>query len=313
MQRTRIALGLWLTAIGFSLNAPTLAQSPDVSSACDAIDEVWDSAAMISQVRGQIIIGSNEKAHLATALGNIEPDRLKGPHAVLQDEIHIRAIERFQRQALSALSERRVSSTRLVSLLTPDLFNRLQALGSRLNCPDQPDAQNDEFAREDPSSSRSGDRPELFSDGLQSTDRASGLATGPVSTASSISRPVSVWALIWLLIGVATLLLVALLIYYRRNSASERTRETRHILSLPLSVRIKSETLDAELVDVSMNGFKLRHDGVIADTGPISIRLGGAWRNAHVRWSNAHFVGGNFTQPLSTETLALAVEKNASQ
>lgn len=285
------------------------AQTSTPSDACETVTDLWQSAIMIrtvAQMPGRIDAGSRDT--LQTRINTLSLSALTDASNDLQTEIHRRALERFQNQARVKLSESGASQS-LADLLTPDLFTRLQALEKRLGCVAQDTLDELDFQAPAQGPSGPGSTADSLSTDATLSQRSGGLSAGTLSSGQSVSSPLTASDFGALALMIAILIGLPYWLYYRRNSASYKAREVRHILSQSVTVRINERPLQLTLVDLSMNGFKLRHDGRVEGTGSIDMALGGDWHNGHIRWRNDGFIGGNFVHPLPPATMIDVIDK----
>lgn len=249
--------------------------------------------------------GGNQssRARLQARLNEVDFGTLTLASPDLETEIHRRALERFRDQVVTRLSSS-PGPMQTDGLLTGDMFSRLQNLESRLNCVPQDDLEAEDFEASSGTLSSGSNQLANPSGDSPVSGGSSGLSRGTLSSGASVTAPLTVLDFIGLLALLIVLIGGPLWLYHRRNSASFKAREIRHLLSHSVEVRLGDTVLPVELVDLSMNGFKLRHDGQIIDTGRIEILLGQDWHSAHMRWRNDGFVGGNFSHPLPSAVMA---------
>lgn len=93
-------------------------------------------------------------------------------------------------------------------------------------------------------------------------------------------------------------LLIGLVIYLSRRLNRQTEREARRVLDKPVKVFLNGGLHKLHLIDISMNGAKLGHQGEVAENDDIGIDIGGTWHNAQVRWTNAHYAGVKFKKAL---------------
>ncbi len=90
---------------------------------------------------------------------------------------------------------------------------------------------------------------------------------------------------------------------YLRHQAVQTVREARHLLYLPLISKIGSVKHPMVLVDISMNGGKLKHDQSIEGKPQIKLYVGRRWLSGQVKWSNSSYAGVLFKSPLTADFL----------
>lgn len=107
-----------------------------------------------------------------------------------------------------------------------------------------------------------------------------------------------------LLLGI--ILLIAFFAIQRRLRR-ERIRESRRLLDQPVTIFIEGTAHKLRLIDISMNGAKLRHSGEIDREVELGLQLDGTWYSGQIRWFNDNFAGIKFRRPLNIETLESAL------
>ena len=103
------------------------------------------------------------------------------------------------------------------------------------------------------------------------------------------------------------MIIVSLLIgggiyYFRRRAKAFKMREERRYLYQPVSISIGQRNHIITLVDISMNGAKLKHDGILSKQKTLYIELGEALHAGDIMWSNDFFSGVKFKKPIPQVT-----------
>lgn len=96
----------------------------------------------------------------------------------------------------------------------------------------------------------------------------------------------------------------------RKRSKTFRMREKRRLLHMPVNIRIGAVDYTMIMVDISMNGFKIQHPGIIQRPGKLRVELGGTWYRAQIKWNNKLFAGVRFKNPLNTRTFNAVVQSS---
>lgn len=96
--------------------------------------------------------------------------------------------------------------------------------------------------------------------------------------------------------------------FYAQSRMRRKTvRESRRALNASVDVRLDGKTRQMRLVDISMNGFKIGHDGQINEQDDIAVAIGGTWYDGNVRWANPHYAGVKFKRAIDPQTLSIAM------
>ena len=104
------------------------------------------------------------------------------------------------------------------------------------------------------------------------------------------------------------LALFTLLYFALSRSKSFKVRENRRLLHIPVKTRIGKVDHTMEIVDISMNGIKILHSGVILKQHKLRIQLDGTWHLGQIKWSNDLFAGVKFNKPISNQTLDTVIQ-----
>ena len=90
--------------------------------------------------------------------------------------------------------------------------------------------------------------------------------------------------------------------YFRRRAQKYKYREARRYLNTTTDIEINQKTSSAVMVDISMNGTKLKHDGSLRDRKTLKINLDGKWYVGDIMWTNDFYAGVRFKTPISRST-----------
>lgn len=129
-----------------------------------------------------------------------------------------------------------------------------------------------------------------------------GTSAAPIGEGTSIDR--NAWAVLGLSVVLGGLCITV--IQRQLNRIAETNgREKRYFVKMPTEISWRAhgdvETLSTDVVDVSCNGAKLKNLAFpnAPPAGNITLTLGGDTLKASVQWTNQHFVGIKFAQPLN--------------
>ncbi|MDB2438744.1 PilZ domain-containing protein [Hellea sp.] len=90
--------------------------------------------------------------------------------------------------------------------------------------------------------------------------------------------------------------------FIMKRSKTIRKREERRSLNMPVNIRMGVVDYTMIMVDISMNGFKIQHPGVIQRKGKLEVKLGEIWYPAQIKWHNKLFAGIRFKKPINQLT-----------
>ena len=86
------------------------------------------------------------------------------------------------------------------------------------------------------------------------------------------------------------------LLYYRRKRS--RAREHRRIINTAVPISLNKKTANMIMVDITRNGFKVEHAGLIETQKKLRVQLNGRWHSGQIMWRNAHYAGVKFKKPI---------------
>ncbi len=94
----------------------------------------------------------------------------------------------------------------------------------------------------------------------------------------------------------------AMIWFYLRIKEKHRRRRRRYSTNQHVRFRLGSRIHSGRLLDISCNGLKLRHLGVMdsAQEDTLQVEIDRKWYETRVQWCNEHYVGLAFARPLRT-------------
>lgn len=105
------------------------------------------------------------------------------------------------------------------------------------------------------------------------------------------------------------IMIAGLVVFHRiRNSKTLKARENRRLVHLLVSIRMGPVDYEMTLVDISMNGFKIQHGGVIRRDGHLQVKLYNDWYDADIKWTNSLFAGVRFKRAIPPQLFERVVE-----
>lgn len=296
---------------------------------CETIDEILYSASLVKRVQHAANDKDYERAvrELNTVASQIALPALMRT----QDTGQIGGSFKTERAALflylsnirdgasAGQSGFQVYSQDILSrAITPDLTQSLTVLEGYWNCAPKPPAEitaqvkmqtteaeynTGALADEDGVETQ---LPSIAAGTTQTARRFSGGgSTLPAARLDSVMPKASV-SLFLLLAGLSFVIGVG---YARTQSRKSRAREKRRLLNLIVPIKLGPVKYAVDLVDISMNGFKLQHDGVIKRDGKLHIELEGEWYLGQIKWHNKLFAGVKFKRPLEEDVLESVIEE----
>lgn len=251
--------------------------------------------------RGAILDAASREA-LIVRFNSLGLDALVPEGSGLQDEIHRQALIRYRDGAIYRLSDPN-AAIGWSALIAYDFVDRMRRLETRWSCdPDRQSAEALTRAQGEPQPAGPPGTPNLRPDNPVGGTN-SGFSRGSVAAGSSLNSAISGRDLAFLSAFGVILLGGLFWLYRRRNSAEFREREIRQMLSKKVTIKMGRTQHDAVLVDMSMNGFKLQHNGCVGKVRKLEIFLADQWHMGHIRWRNDGFAGVRFGRPVSPDTL----------
>lgn len=312
----RIILGLFLGLIS--------AQTARAETPCDTLSDMVESVSLVRQIQMDPG-GPNYRAQIQQL--NSVAGRISLPNVIPDDPASSSSTEREAliqyvsslRGAVSNAALGRDTNARrtLETIITPTVFGGLSSLGSHWECDGkEPTRQSDvdgdtemaAFAGSEGGEGQTGsDSPVNAADsavnGLnRSTSMGNG--NGTASRRDAVVTGNTMTFFIMLLV----MTLIAGFFYAQSRARRKTVRESRRALNTLVDVQMDGQDRQMRLVDISMNGFKIRHSGQIDDQDEISVALGGAWHHGHIRWANPHYAGVKFKRAIDPETLSSVMD-----
>lgn len=312
MMIARIILGLFLALL--------CAQTSRAETACSTLSSMVESVSLVRQI--QIDPGGpNYRAQmqqLSSVAGLISLPTLIPDDPASSGSTEREALIQYVsglREAVSgaALGRDRDARRTLETVITPELFSGLSSMGSHWDCDgEEPTRQSDvdgDTERSAFSGSEGGETqggpssPADSSAGSLNRATSMGNGNGTASRRDAVVTGNTMTFFIMLLI----MALIAGFFYAQSRARRKTVRETRRPLNTLVDVQMDGQNRQMRLVDISMNGFKVRHSGQIDDQEEMSVAIDGAWYQGHIRWVNPHYAGVKFKRAIDPETLALAM------
>lgn len=321
----RISAGLMLAGATVS--------AAQAQTACESLSGFVESVSLVRQI--QTNPGAANEAARFDRLADVA-DTLSLPALLPADPSATRVNERAAligyvsglREAVTAQRSGHAlyAEQALGTLVSPDLFAGMASLDSLWECRDSERQGMGNPESETASNSDPAFRGEGGGDDATQSASMSNPATAPAAsrnraTASGDSegkgayfaRGAIVTAntafLLSILIG---LLVIGILFWLQKRIRRQTVREARRTLDRPVLVAIGGEARKMHIVDISMQGFKLRHNGHISGEDELSVQLDGQHHRGQIRWSNANFAGVKFRRALLPERLAAILEADAA-
>ena len=109
-------------------------------------------------------------------------------------------------------------------------------------------------------------------------------------------------------IALGTMMLIGSFYVYVSRRKTFEARELRRVLRLPVRVRSENTERAVLIVDISMNGAKIKHSKTIKEKSTLQIYLGDEWHRGQVRWSNDHYAGVMFKVPIKAEAFKVITQ-----
>jgi len=137
--------------------------------------------------------------------------------------------------------------------------------------------------------------------GQSSGKTISRVASQSVRLSPDVTLALMIFGLVSLMGGV--------FLYFKRLEVYE-AREARSLVHAPVTVRLDDVERDMMLVDISMNGAKIKHEQSLGGQEKLYIKIGLDWHSAVIRWQNDIFAGVSFKTAL--DEAALIYARNAA-
>lgn len=311
MSARRIIFGCFLGLIS--------AQTARAETACGTLSHMIESVSLVRQIQsdpsGPAYDAQIARLNTVTAqisLPDIIPANPAASRLTERDAL-IRYVSGLREAVSGAASGHDIYARQtLETIITPAVFSGLTSLESHWDCGGEENSQ--------PSDLDSDTDTEAFSgaDGGDAENSSKHLSnptdSAPVTPdrqtlesrngASSGRDAVVTGNTMTFFIMLLIMGLVAVFFYAQSRAKQKTVREARRALNVLIDVKLNGMSLQMRLVDISMNGFKIRHSGQIDDQEDITISIGDAWHQGHIRWANPHYAGVKFKRAIDPETLA---------
>ncbi|MGJ8560073.1 MAG: PilZ domain-containing protein [Litorimonas sp.] len=311
MSARRIILGCFLGLIS--------AQIARAETACGTLSHMIESVSLVRQIQtdpgGPAYNAQIARLSIVTAqisLPDIIPADPAASRPTERDAL-IRYVSGLREAVSGAASGHDIYARQtLETIITPAVFGGLTSLESHWNCGGEenakPSYRDSDIDTEAFSGADGGDAENSFKRLSNPTDSAPvtpdrqtlGSRNGTTSGRDAVvTGNVMTFFIMLLIIG-----LIAVFFYAQSQARQKTVREARRALNVLIDVELDGISLQMRLVDISMNGFKIRHSGQINDQENITIAIGDAWHQGHIRWANPHYAGVKFKRAIDPETLA---------
>ncbi|GHB01984.1 hypothetical protein GCM10009069_25960 [Algimonas arctica] len=300
------------------------AQSARAETACGTLSHMIESLSLVRQIQNDPG-GPAYEAQIARL--NTVTSQISLPGLIPADPSATRKTERDAliryvsglREAVSGAASGHDIYARqaLETIVTPAVFDGLSSLEGHWKCSEENNEQESELDGETdtPAFSTAEGRnaendvkrpsnPTESSSPTRNRPTETGSGNGPSLGRDAVVTGNTMTFFIMLLV----MALIGAFFYAQKRARRKTVRETRRALNVPVDTELDGESLRMRLVDISMNGFKIRHSGQIDGQEEITIAIGGAWYEGHIRWANPHYAGVKFKRAIDPETLASVLD-----
>lgn len=309
---------VWVRVICAVLVAATTFQTAKAQSACESINDVVETVALVRTL--QTAQGDRDQIGALMQLDNnvrrmsVDPILSAAALQALPTEAH--ALNLYVDTLESALVQARagqgdIAKQIVISALAGEAASAISAFGDYWECRPQnaenaalPDIASDAASKTPGStdSTAASDRwARSVAEGSDVRDRSgerSGLSGGYYGRDAVVGSN----SMMGLIVMGAMALVGGFVVAWRRRR-SKNAREARKVLNRSISARINGEISDLVLIDLSMNGAKLQHFDTLEGTEKIDIQLSGRWHAAQMKWCNPLFAGIMFRKAIDMETM----------
>ena len=195
--------------------------------------------------------------------------------------------------------------------LTPEFFRSLESLDSYWRCreSDVDNLTDDQGAENESQFFGAGSRvAKSNTSGVESrlakvSDTRGNLTNGRETGQVAFNPTTFKKANVFLSIILAACVIIGGFLFFQYRVQKFEVRQIRHPVNLPVKVRIKNNDLVMLIVDLSMNGAKIKHSTAIEGQKILRIHLGETWHVCNIKWSNDNFIGVMFKTPIESETI----------
>ncbi|MGB6231764.1 MAG: PilZ domain-containing protein [Litorimonas sp.] len=275
-----------------TVNAPARAETPP---ACAEVDGVWDALFLLRKMQREDTPDLRDR--LDAQLARLDVAALDSPTVA---------------STVSALRRRLADGTGPVGLLrtarVKHLSAELRTQSISQGCTVRPvagDPVEAGKARGGGTTASAPTDPSLETSTQRTSAKPDTAQSRANQTARGITMTQSVTAFLVMLGLVGG---VAGLVWLRRVVQIRRQREERRMLFRTVAVQVGEAESQMTLVDLSMNGFKIKHEGFLGEAKRLFVELEGEWMSGEVRWANPQFAGVKFDRPIGAEMLAAVME-----
>lgn len=309
--------------IAVSLLAPFSALPASAQTACETLSNVLGTTSIVRslQLNPSTLISSEDISTLNIQLNQISLEALAP--AADSDELNFETLALSQylsdlRQALIGMTDtdEAYAADTLSPAITPGFIRSLDSLNYYWNCSP---ANNVDLLSEITDK----DSAQFFGpDSLTALNAESGITIPSVkasdaqqgrTTDLTVNRvaynAVKITqenTVILMILGFAALL--AGVFIYQKQLAKFEIREARSLIHSPIKVRMDDHEYNIHLVDISMNGAKIKHSRNIDTQDKLQIKLGGKWHLGYIKWSNEMFAGVMFKTPIGPKIISDVVK-----
>ncbi len=98
------------------------------------------------------------------------------------------------------------------------------------------------------------------------------------------------------------------LFFVRRQANQSRAREERRLIHRPAKIRIGTRSYTLIIVDMTRQGLKIKHSGMIQRQRKLRIRLAGRWYKGQIKWNNHFFAGVMLNKPIDDKTFQHVID-----
>lgn len=300
------------------------AQTARAETACGTLSHMIESVSLVRQIQtdpgGPAYDAQIERLNAVTSQISL-PDLIPADPAAsrpAERDALIRYVSGL-REAVSGAASGHDTYARqtLETVITPAVFGGLSSLETHWGCGGEENSQPSDVDRDTDTAAFSG------ADGGDTDNSQKHLSNPTDSTTNTRNRPASDSAgnrtsfgrdavvtgnTMTFFIMLLVMALVGTFFFAQSRARRTKVRETRRALNVLVDVQLDGQDRQMRLVDISMNGFKVRHSGLIDGQEDITIAIGDTWHPGHVRWANPHYAGVKFKRAIDPDTLASVMD-----
>lgn len=300
------------------------AQTARAEIACDTLSHMIESVSLVRQIQtvpgGPAYQAQIERLGAVTSqisLPDLIPDTPAATRPTERDAL-IRYVLGLREAVSGAASgHERYARQTLETIITPAVFGGLSSLETHWGCGGEDDSQPSDDDRDTGTTAYAGanggdtdNSQKNLSNPTESTPNTRDQPTNDsAGDGTSFRRESAVTGnTMTLFIMLLVMGLIGVFFFAQSRARKNKARETRRSLNILVTVQMDGQNHDMRLVDISMNGFKVRHSGLIDGQENLTIAIGDTWHPGHVRWANPHYAGVKFRRAIDPGTLASVVE-----